>query len=234
MDAAPSFVPSTAKVCDDAGIAAALESLTKRSYLSIVQAEALARNIAHRVVSNGAKADLVVGIANGALLLTKVVSVELGLPFEIVNVRRKGSRFKHRLVRIKQALRIPFVTRGPMALFWRAFERAFYKYWPTQLEAASAELPFDVNGKDVLLVDDCIVTGASVRFVHDQLLAAGAKNVTIGAICLSSDSPLRQGDTGFPAVFVNSLVHFYPWSANHPDYDDYLLWLGNHNLKQWD
>jgi len=217
---------------DDTKVAAELERLTKKRYLSIAEAEAVGREVARRLKAQNA--DLIVGIANGALLMTKVVSAELGRPFEIVNVRRKGSRIKRRLVQIKQALRLQYLTRGPMSLFWRMFERAFYKWWPTELEAASSELPFDVRDKSVLLVDDCIVTGASVSFVHDQLRAAGAKNVTIGAICLSDDSPLRPGDTGFPAVYINRLVHFYPWSANHPDYEHYLLWLSNHNLKQWD
>jgi hypoxanthine phosphoribosyltransferase len=234
MDAASSLVRPKDNVRDDAKVAAALKRLTKKSYVSIAEAEAVGRNIARRVVSKGVKPDLVVGIANGALLLTQVVSAELGLAFEIANVRRKGSRIKHRLVRIKQSLRIPYITRGPLALFWRAFERAFYKYWPTQLEAASSELPIDVQGKSVLLVDDCIVSGASVRFVHSQLIAAGARPITVAAICLSDDSPVRPDDTAFPSVYINRLVHFYPWSANHPAYDQYLSWLANHNLKQWD
>jgi adenine/guanine phosphoribosyltransferase-like PRPP-binding protein len=221
-----------ANMHDDTKVVVELGRLTKKRYLSIAEAEAVGREIARRLKKRNA--DLVVGIANGALLMTKVVSAELGRPFEFVNVRRKGSRLKRRLVQIKQALGLQYLTRGPMALFWRAFERAFYKWWPTELEAATSELPFDVRGKNILLVDDCIVSGASIRFVHDQLVAAGAKTVTIGAICLSDDSPLRPGDTGFPAVYVNRLVHFYPWSANHPDYDNYLRWLGNHNLKQWD
>jgi hypoxanthine phosphoribosyltransferase len=219
---------------DDAEVAAALKHLTKKSYVAIAEAEAVARHIARRVTSKDVRPDLVVGIANGALLMTHVVSTELDRPFEIVNVRHKGSRIKHRLVRLKQALRLPYLTRGPMAAFWRAFERTFYKYWPTQLEAASSELPFDVCGKSVLLVDDCIVTGASVRFVHAQLSAAGATTIAVAAICLSDDSPLRPGDVGFPSVYLNRLVHFYPWSANHPDYARYLAWLDAHGLKQWD
>jgi len=116
----------------------------------------------------------------------------------------------------------------------RAFERAFYKCWPTQLEAESNELQFDVRGKNVLLVDDCIATGTSVRFVHSQLLAGGARTVTVGAICLSDDSPLRPGEPGFPAVYINRLSQFYPWSANHPDHEQYLRWLAAHDLKQWE
>ena len=179
---------------DDAKVVAELRNRTKKSYLSIPEAEAVGREVARRLLSKGANPDLVVGIANGALLMTYVVSAELGRPFEIVYVRRKGSRIKQRLVRVKQVLRVPYVTRGPMALFWRAFERAFYKWWPTQLEAASSELRFDVRGKNVVLVDDCIVTGASVQFVHGQLLAAGARTVTVGAICLSGNSPLHPDD----------------------------------------
>ena len=234
MDAAPLAAPARADARDDAKVSAALKRLPKHSFLSIAEAEAVGRDIARQLLCKGANPDLVVGIANGALLMTQVVSAELGRPFEIVNVRRKGSRIKRRLVRLKQALRIPYVTRGPMALFWRGFERAFYKCWPTQLEAESNELQFDVQGKNVLLVDDCIATGASVRFVYGQLLAGGVRSVTVAAICLSNNSTLRPGDTGFPAVYINRLGHFYPWSANHPDYEQYLRWLTAHNLKQWD
>jgi adenine/guanine phosphoribosyltransferase-like PRPP-binding protein len=220
---------------DDAEIAAALARQSRKGYLSIAEVEALGREIARRLRLEGGDPDMIVGIANGALLLTKVVATELGRPFEIVNVRRKGSRIKRRLVRLKQAMRISsFVTRGPMALFWRAFERAFYRFWPTDLEAASGELAFGVKGKNVFLVDDCVVSGASVRFVHGQLVAAGARAVTVGAICLSDDSPVVPGDTAFPAVHINRLVHFYPWSANHPDHEQYLQWLERHGLKEWD
>jgi hypoxanthine phosphoribosyltransferase len=234
MEAAPLAAPARGDARDDAKVSAALKRLPKHSFLSIAEAEGVGRDIARQLLCKGVKPDLVVGIANGALLMTQVVSEELGLPFEIVNVRRKGSRIKNRLLRLKQALRIPYVTRGPMVLFWRAFERAFYKYWPTQLEAESNELQFDVRGKNVLLVDDCIATGASVQFVHGQLLAGGARTVTVGAICLSGESPLRPGDIGFPAVYISSVGHFYPWSAIHPDYEQYLLWLTAHNLNQWE
>ena len=177
-----------------------------------------------------------VGIANGALLLTQVVSRELGATFEIVNVRRKGSRIKQRLVLIKHALRVPssLVRRGPMALFWKWFERLFSTWWSTELEASHAELPFEVRGRRVLLVDDCVVTGASVRFVQRQLIAAGAEEVRIAAICVASDCPIAVGEPDFPDTYMHRLVHFYPWSANHPAYDDYLAWLSDHRMKQCD
>jgi adenine/guanine phosphoribosyltransferase-like PRPP-binding protein len=225
---------ATANRRDDAEIAAALARQNRKGFLSIAETEALGREIARSLRTKGGDPDLIVGIANGALLLTKAVAGELKCPFEVVNVRRKGSRLKRRLVQLKQALRIPFVTRGPMALFWRGFERAFYKLWPTELEPASSELAFDVQGKNVFLVDDCVVSGASVRFVHGQLIAAGARAVTVGVICLSDDSPVVPGDAAFPAVVINRLVHFYPWSANHPDRDQYLQWLERHGLKEWD
>jgi hypoxanthine phosphoribosyltransferase len=234
MKAAPLAAPVRGDARDDAKVSAALKRLPKHSFLSIAEAEAVGRDIARRLLCKGVDPDLVVGIANGALLMTRVVSEELGRPLEIVNVRRKGSRIKNRLLRVKQALRVPYVTHGPMRLFWRAFERAFYKCWPTQLEAESNELQFDVRGKNVLLVDDCIATGTSVRFVHSQLLAGGARTVTVGAICLSDDSPLRPGEPGFPAVYINRLSQFYPWSANHPDHEQYLRWLAAHDLKQWE
>jgi hypoxanthine phosphoribosyltransferase len=221
---------------DDAKKASDFQSWNRKKFLPLADAEALCRVLSNGIRELGFRPDLIVCIANGGLLPGQIVANQLNLPLEIVRVRRKGSRLKKRLVRIKDRLRIPtvLITRGPTATLLKLFERLFHRWWPTELEDASSKFGFDAQQKTVLLVDDCIVSGSSVRHVHGQLIAAGAREVKITAICVADDGPLTPSDPIFPVVYINRLVHFYPWSANHPQYDEYTKWLRNHGFAEWD
>jgi adenine/guanine phosphoribosyltransferase-like PRPP-binding protein len=198
--------------------------------MSLPEAEELSREMACVMAKAGQKPDLIVGLANGALLPTKVVAETLGIPFRIVAVRRQGSRYKQRLLAIKNALHIPtsWITWGPMMLFWKAFQNRTSK-----LETGANTFDFDVRGKSIALIDDCIVTGSSVRHVTEMLKKQGAREVTINALCWCEG---EAGDTpgGRPDVFLHRHIQLYPWSANHPALKDYLQWLKCNQLELWE
>jgi hypoxanthine phosphoribosyltransferase len=221
---------------DDLGALAAYRDNPGRQYMSITDAIAISRELARAIDNKMGLPDMVVGIANGALLPTKVVGDYLGRPYEIVRVRRRGSGFKQRLVRLKQRLRIPsgLVTVGPMAVVLRTFEHYTSKMWPQELEARDDTLGFDVRDRHVLLIDDCIETGASIQFVLRQLLAGGAAKVSVGAICLYGETKLPADQPGYPDVFLHRTIHFYPWCVANAEYDDYLRWLDLNQLKLWE
>jgi hypoxanthine phosphoribosyltransferase len=186
--------------------------------MSLSEAEELSHEMARMIAKAGQKPDLIVGLANGALLPTKVA------------VRRQGSRYKQRLLAIKNALHIPtgWITWGPMMLFWKAFQNRTSK-----LETGADTFDFDVRGKSIALIDDCIVTGSSVRHVTDMLKKQGASEVTINALCWCEG---EAGDTpeGRPDVFLHRHIQLYPWSANHPALKDYLQWLKRNQLELWE
>ncbi|MCE0523807.1 MAG: phosphoribosyltransferase [Methylacidiphilales bacterium] len=198
--------------------------------MSLPEAEELSRQLAHEISRAGDKPDLIVGIANGALLPTKVVAETLGVPFRIVKVRRQGSRYKQKLVRIKEALHLStdWVLWGPMKYFWRAFEGRFNK-----LEVASNTFDFAVRDLSIALIDDCIVTGGSVRHVAGALKEQGARRVTVNVLCWcqgeAGDTPERK-----PDVHLHRHIQFYPWSSNHPDLKGYLQWLKSNGLEHWE
>ena len=74
--------------------------IDKTVYMTMEEAIALSRDLADTIDLSG-RPDMLVGVANGALLPMKVVSDELGLSMRVVHLRRKGSRYKQTLFAIK-------------------------------------------------------------------------------------------------------------------------------------
>jgi len=198
--------------------------------MSLSEAEELSRDLGQEIANAGQKPDLIVGLANGALMPTKIVAQTLGVPFHMVKVRRQSSRYKQRLLKIKQALHLKadWVLWGPMRYFWTAFEKRFSK-----LETASNTFAFDVRGLSVAIIDDCIVTGSSVKYVANALKKQGAKQVTVNVLCWCKG---EKGDTpeGKPDIYLHRYIQFYPWSANHLALKDYMQWLKNNDLEHWE
>ncbi|HTJ56939.1 MAG TPA: phosphoribosyltransferase [Devosiaceae bacterium] len=200
----------------------------EKDFMPMSEAEALSRDLATVIARKNITGDVIVGLANGALVPARIVSDELGLPLEIVFVRRQGSRIKRRLLAVKEFLRIPsrLVTWRPLLPLWIYFQDRTSK-----LESTGAPFQFEVAGKRVLLVDDCIVTGNSVVHVRDQLLHAGASAVTIAVICWCD---LETSSAVEPEVYLHRQIQFYPWSNNSPFYRDFLAWLESRQLALWE
>ncbi len=198
--------------------------------MSLPEALDLSRDLGLSLLQGGQKPDLLVGLANGALLPTKIVADAIGVPFRMVKVRRQGSRYKQKLLKIKEALHIPtgWVLWGPMRLFWTFFENRTNK-----LETARNTFDFDVRGQAVALIDDCIVTGGSVRHVAEALRQQGAASVTINVLCWCKG---EKGDTPEhePDIYLHRFIQFYPWSSNHPDRKGYHQWLKDNGLEHWE
>lgn len=197
--------------------------------MSMQDAEALSRLLARRIAAVAGTPDLVVGLANGANMLTVICGEELKVPAKIVCVRRQSSRIKQKLVAIKDWLHIPssWVYAGPVKELWAAYQRRHSK-----LESTTDTFDFDVRGLHVAVVDDCIVSGNSLLHVSDRIAASGAKRVTTAAICWTEEGyggTLKEP----PGVFLHRKIQWYPWSNNSPYWPDYLQWLKEHGIEQW-
>ena len=70
--------------------------------MTMGEAEALSHDMAIEILSAN-KPDLLVGIASGALLPTKVVAEHIGVPYQMVRVRRRSSRYKQKAHNILNA-----------------------------------------------------------------------------------------------------------------------------------
>ena len=206
-----------------------LDAPSQSQHVTIAEAEALGRDLAASARMQGLEPDLVVGLANGAFLPAKTVADALGVPFRMVKVRRKGSRYKQQLLAIKQALRIPsgVILWGPFKALWVMFQNG-----TNQLEAGGESFDFDVEGMTVLMVDDCVETGASFRYVGERLRAGGAVDVRTAVFCWSRMPKVPEAQSR-PDVHLHRQIQYYPWSNNSKYLDNFYGWMAQNRLELW-
>jgi adenine/guanine phosphoribosyltransferase-like PRPP-binding protein len=199
--------------------------------MTLPEAEQLSRYLGAELKRSTPAFDLAVGLANGAILTTHVAAEEMGVPYQMVKVRRQGSRWIQRLQGVKRALSLPsgLITWGPFGMFWYWFQRRFNK-----LEKSENSFAFPVAGKHIALIDDCIVSGGSIRYVQDRLMEAGAASVRVGVICWSDDTKaIDPSKNVVPDVYLHRDVHFYPWSSSSPHLAAFENWLRDRKLELW-
>jgi hypoxanthine phosphoribosyltransferase len=196
-------------------------------YMTMEEAITLSHDLADTIDISG-RPSLLVGVANGALLPMKIVADELGIPLQVIHLRRKGSRYKQRLFAIKQALGIPtwLLTIRPMRAIQTWFEQR-----TSALEETNDAFAFDVVGKDVMIIDDAIHTGATARHLKDRLLDKGATKVRIAVICWYR-GPTDSGDWS-PDLYLHRRYQWYPWSNNSPYFPNFLTWLAEKGFSFW-
>jgi hypoxanthine phosphoribosyltransferase len=204
--------------------------LDHKVYMTLDEAVALSGALAQRARALAPAADLAVGLANGAVMPTRIVATELGIPFHMIKVRRQGSRLKQRLSAAKRLLRLPpGLLRHPLVnAFSLAFDRRFGR-----IEDGGGPLGFAVAGKTVLVIDDCIDSGASIAHVRDRLKAAGAARVQIAVICWSNKHDTEALHQVVPDIHLHRRIQYYPWSINSPHYADFAGWLERAGLALW-
>lgn len=204
--------------------------LDRKVYMTLDEALGLSQALAQRARALVPAPALAVGLANGAVLPTRVVAEALGIPFHMIKVRRQGSRLKQRLSALKRLLRLPpGLLRHPLVnAVSLMFDRRFGR-----IEADRADLDFAVAGRTVLVIDDCIDSGASLAHVRDRLVAAGAARVQIAVICWSHkhDTEARYGLV--PDIHLHRRIQYYPWSINSPHYGAFIAWLERAGLSLW-
>lgn len=198
--------------------------------MPLEDALSLSEAFADRLHDTNPHVDAIVAIANGAFVVGKIVAARYNLPLTVVRARRSGSRIKRKLKAIKDFLHIPssLVMFGPLRILWGIFQKAH-----DNIEEHAEFFSVDVSGKTVLLVDDCVISGKSLIYVKDKLLAAGAKRVITAALCFfdshgKMDAPLFE-----PDYFLHRTFHFYPWANHSPYWNEYETWLQKEGLELW-
>jgi phosphoribosylpyrophosphate synthetase len=183
-------------------------------YMSVEEAIALSQEIASRLSSREPRPDCVVGIANGALLMTKVIADALACPMTMISFRRRGSRLKQWLDRVP----------GATLLLSRAYGIPLVRlplYWVLRcLQGLSTREKHgvcpEVRGRTVALLDDCIETGQSICAAEHLLMKNGASDIIICCLCWSQKTDSVAAHGVRPHIYIGRRVQHYPWSMNSP------------------
>jgi hypoxanthine phosphoribosyltransferase len=162
---------------------------------------------------------VVIGIANGGVHPAYFAADELGAPVGFYRVQRATTAIKQRLSFARRALSISFLKPILYSINGR-LDRLL-----GGVSSADSKLGADVSGKAVLVVDDCIDSGASVAHVRRLLKAAGAREIRIAVLSWTTkyDSMALHGVT--PDHCLGRSLPCYPWSADNPEYPLFTEWL---------
>lgn len=121
--------------------------------------------------------DRVLGALDG---LTRQIHATLGPDLRIVGILRRGAPLAREIGRRLADLREEAVDVGSLRLKRYADDLTILHDEP---ELDETELPFEVEGAEVLLVDDVIYSGRTFLKAVTHLDAAGASVIHLAALC---------------------------------------------------
>jgi hypoxanthine phosphoribosyltransferase len=205
------------------------QTTDKKLYMTLDESVSLSISLARQIHEKGGQFDKVIGIANGALLPTKVIADTLGLPYSFITIRRKGSSIKSRLSKypalvkiISFWFKIPLL-REPLVFLMNRFT----KLSDDQTIPDSATLD-----KSILLIDDSVESGQTL-VKAEEVLSTGNPDIRITtAVLVAKPIPADSATHYTPDFFLARLMQHFPWSSNNPEYDQYQEWLAENNLQK--
>ncbi|MDO6461355.1 phosphoribosyltransferase [Granulosicoccaceae sp. 1_MG-2023] len=208
-------------------------TLNEKSFMSMAEAEALSAALADAVTAAGIRPDKIIGVANGALMPATLVAERLGMPVEMVRIRRKGSAIKRRLSKLP-GLRALVTTLYRIPGTHQLLRFVMNRFNRLEEADLDAVLP-DKTGTTVLVVDDAIETGQTLKRILDLQQEQNPGARIVNAVISWSIGYREKGQCVVtPDVYLCDRIHHYPWSQNSPEFTDYQQWLGARGLQEWD
>ncbi len=196
--------------------------------MTMDEAVAISREIAYRVSALSNPPEILISIAHGATLMSKVISTELKIPLETILIQRKASMVKEKVSRIpglRALISYWYHTPGlniPIKYFTR---------WLSSLSRVTPQSTPIVDGKRVLLVDDVIETGKTLRTAMHILHTTGAQSINTAVLAWADASDLIQEESIRPDIFIGRSVQYFPWSRNSPYWHEYKSWIEQNHVN---
>jgi predicted phosphoribosyltransferase len=185
------------------------------------------RQLAERLSAyEGQPGVLVLALPRGGVPVAFEVALRLGLPLDVFTARKVG-------VPGHEELAMGAVASGGLSVLNEKIVRAFGvtdSELDRRVRIAAAEVqqnelrfrgdrpPVDVHGSTVILVDDGIATGATVRAAVLALRARGARRVIIGSPVAAMDAEQEVARVADEIVVVRTPRHFIAVGAWYRDF----------------
>jgi hypoxanthine-guanine phosphoribosyltransferase len=197
----------------------------RKMFMTMGEAQELSHELGERLLRISSGRRMLVGIANGALMMTSIIADDLGLPMRMVSVRRRGSAIKDKLQRIPGLVAIAsawYQTRMLNAPLRKVME----KFTKLDIKGGSG-LQGDFPPR-VVILDDVIETGQSINLVRDLLTEQGVKDIIVAVLIWSKVSDEYSDLKVPPDIYIGRKVQHFPWSLNSPYYKEYMNWVKSH------
>ncbi len=200
-------------------------------FMTMGEATQLSHELATRISECVEKPELVIGVANGALLITKIISDDLNIPMKMMKIKRKATTAKELVTKIPWLLkiisrcyRIPWLNKTLVWLIDRL--KILDTDGFSELERAC-----QIQKKNIIIIDDAIETGQTLNVVRQALKQGNGNTMTTAVISWSNkyDSNAQHGIV--PDIYITRKIQHFPWSGNSPSLQKYLHWLEANNLK---
>jgi orotate phosphoribosyltransferase len=200
-------------------------------FMTMPESLALAHEMARRIAQLSPRPEVVVGIANGALMITKVIADDLGLPMKILRIRYKSSRVKYRL-REKRLLAACFSAWYAIPLVNRPLRWLIISLRKIKVDSHEVNDGL-LAGRPVVIVDDAIGTGRTIISAINIIKGMHAEHIHIATISSYEPRTREKIFRDEPDVLITRELQYFPWSSNNGEYPKFLQWLKAHGLQLW-
>lgn len=198
----------------------------QKLFMTLDEALLLSRELAKSIRASAESPDLVLGIANGGLLVAKIVADELNVPLQVIKIQRTGSVIKMRLGRLPGVRRMASIWhRIPILNYPLVVAMSLFRGL-----SKNQDISIDYSGRSgkILVIDDAIDSGQTMTLAVEML----RKNhdATVTTAVLARAPRLRAGRIA--DFYICNRIHHFPWSGNSPSFRDLKLWINRNNLGQ--
>jgi hypoxanthine phosphoribosyltransferase len=195
-----------------------------KTFMTIDEAIELSHELAKRVSETGIQFEEVVGIANGAHLPAVIIADRLGLPYQMLTIRRKWSVVNNYLAKFS------FIVR--FFSFWYSLPVLNYPLIKVinKMNSLTDSNPLENEDrfkgrKKILIVDDALQFGNTIQAAKKLISNNNEQCDTVVAVISWALLMSNEEQVEVPDIYISRKIQHFPWSVNSPYYKKYQCWL---------
>ena len=204
--------------------------IENKTFMTVDEAVELSSELAERALKTDIQFDGVVGIANGARLMTTIIAKNLGVSYQMLTIRRQGSLVKNYLGRFSFVVRF-FSTWYSTPVLNYPLIKVINNMGKLKIENVKGNEGGFKGKKNILIVDDALDFGSTIQAAKQIIKKENKECKTVVAVISWAHlKPHKKQVTG-PDIFISRKIQHFPWSLNNPHYKEYEHWLEMHDAR---
>jgi adenine/guanine phosphoribosyltransferase-like PRPP-binding protein len=195
-----------------------------KTFMTIDEAVDLSNELAKRVSETGIQFEEVVGIANGAHLPAFIIANRLGLPYQMLTIRRKWSVVNNYLAKFSFIVRFFSCWYSIPVLNYPLIKVITRMNSLTNSNQLEKEDRFK-GRKNILIVDDALQFGNTIKATKKIITNNNEECDILVAVISWALLIQNEEQVEVPDIYISRKIQHFPWSVNSPYYKEYQYWL---------